>query len=68
MRLIQHGCAESFKGAWHFGGLIFAGGAALYNMAALIERRESHLAINASIYTLLTIFEASKVRHHFEDC
>jgi hypothetical protein len=68
MTFLESGCAERVKGGWHLGGLLFAGGAALYNIGALLQRRETHLAVNTLVYSALTIFELRKVTHHFRDC
>lgn len=67
MNCLQSGNYELAKGMWHVGGLVFAAGAALYNLSALVQRREIHLAANAAVYVGLTVYEASKVAHHFED-
>jgi hypothetical protein len=36
----------------------------LYNAAAWLSRRERHLAVNAVLYTVLTIWEQQHVAHH----
>jgi len=66
MTFLEQGQAEKIKGAWHLGGLIFAAGATLYNLGALIQRRERHLLVNAAVYGALTLYETAKCRHHFE--
>ena len=68
MTFLEHNQSETFKGCWHLGGLIFAAGATLYNVSALIQRREPHLLVNAAVYGALTLYETAKCRHHFGDC
>jgi hypothetical protein len=67
MTFLAHGSNETAKGLWHLGGLVFAGGAALYNLCAFAQRRQSHLVINAMVYCALTAWEVEKTRHHFHD-
>jgi hypothetical protein len=62
---LSSGDSESFKGCWHLGGLIFAGGACCYNFAALAKRREAHLLVNGLVYAVLTVYEYQKTSHHF---
>lgn len=66
MNCLRSGTGELFKGCWHLGGLVFAAGAALYNLSALVQRKEIHLAANAAVYVSLTVYEFQKVQHHFE--
>ncbi len=68
MTFLEHGEKEALKGAWHGGLLVFATGCAIYNLAALIQRRESHLAVNAAVYGALVVYEGAKVMHHFDGC
>lgn len=67
MTCLESGRFENTKGLWHLGGLVFALGAATYNLAALVQRREAHLAVNAVAYTALVVWEAQKCVHHFHD-
>ena len=39
-----------------------------YNTAAWLKRRERHLAINAIVYTLATVWEHRHVVHHLIEC
>jgi hypothetical protein len=41
---------------------------AAYNMAAWCYRRETHLGVNAVVYTLATLFEMKQTVHHLERC
>lgn len=65
MTFLEHGASERLKGLWHLGGLIFAGGAMLYNVAAYLQRRDTHLIVNATAYAALTALEIQKVKHHW---
>jgi hypothetical protein len=38
----------------------------LYNAAAWLGRRDQHLAVNAVLYSMLTIWEQRHVAHHLE--
>jgi len=66
MTFLEQGCCERTKGYWHLGGLIFAAGATIYNLGALVQRRERHLLVNFMLYAGLTVYEAEKARHHFD--
>jgi hypothetical protein len=39
----------------------------LYNAAAWLSRRETHLAVNTVLYTFLTIWEQQHVAHHLAE-
>ena len=67
MTFLEPKSCEGIKGAWHLGGLIFAAGAALYNIGALLQRRQTHLAINAAVYASLTLYELQKCNHHLRE-
>jgi hypothetical protein len=67
MTALESGEHELLKGLWHVGGFMFALGAATYNVAALVQRRESHLVVNAVAYSALTLWEVSKIHHHLSD-
>jgi hypothetical protein len=38
-----------------------------YNIAAWLSRRETHLAINAVVYTMLTAWKKQHVMHHLAE-
>lgn len=61
----QHGEAEMLKGACHATTAGLLAVMAIYNIAALIVRKERHLAANAILYTALTGLEARKTIHHW---
>ena len=41
---------------------------AAYNIAAWCYRRETHLGVNAVVYTLATLWEVKQTTHHLERC
>jgi cobalamin biosynthesis protein CobD/CbiB len=59
---------EAVKGAFHALGGILAAAMAAYNVAAWCYRRETHLGVNAVVYTLATLFEMKQTVHHLERC
>jgi cobalamin biosynthesis protein CobD/CbiB len=59
---------EAVKGAFHALGGILAATMAAYNTAAWCYRRETHLGVNAVVYTLATLFEMKQTVHHLERC
>ena len=66
--MLDVGACEPLKAAVH--GVLMATVAvcAAYNTAAWLKRRERHLAINAIVYTLATIWEHRHVVHHLIEC
>jgi hypothetical protein len=65
-RFCKSGESEVVKGAVHAAGGVLAGVMAAYNLAAWCYRRESHLGINAVVYTLAVAWEIKQTAHHFE--
>ena len=63
----QAGSCEAAKGWAHFGMLTFATGFAVYNVLAYCvrQRRESHLARNVVLYTLLAAIEWRQMQRHW---
>ena len=59
---------EAVKGAVHALGGVLAATMAAYNIAAWCYRRETHLGINAVVYTLAIIWEIKQTVHHLERC
>jgi hypothetical protein len=59
---------EAVKGAVHALGGVLAATMAAYNIAAWCYRRETHLGINAIVYTLAIIWEIKQTVHHLERC
>lgn len=62
---VQQGESERLKGAFHATTAGLMAVMAVYNIAALCFRKERHLATNAVMYTLATVFEARKTLHHW---
>ena len=59
---------EAVKGAIHALGGVLAASMAAYNIAAWCYRRETHLGINAIVYTLAIVWEVKQTVHHLERC
>jgi hypothetical protein len=59
---------EALKGAVHALGGVIAASMAAYNIAAWFYRRETHLGINAIVYTLAIAWEVKQTLHHLERC
>jgi hypothetical protein len=66
--MLNVGQCEPLKAAVH--GVLMATVAvcAAYNTAAWLKRRQPHLAVNAIVYTLATIWERAHVAHHLTEC
>ena len=64
----RSGEREALKGAVHALGGVLVATMAAYNIAAFYYRRETHLGVNAIVYTLATIWEAKQTAHHLERC
>ena len=62
------GQSEAAKGAVHALGGILAATMAAYNITAWCYRRESHLGINAVVYSLAIMWEIKQTVHHLERC
>lgn len=60
MKILESGSCEVFKGT----ALSLAAVMGLYNLAAWMQRREAHLAINAIVYIGAIAFESQHVNHH----
>jgi hypothetical protein len=66
--MLNVGRCEPLKAAVH--GVLMATVAvcAAYNTAAWLKRRQRHLAVNAIVYGLATIWEHAHVVHHLIEC
>ena len=62
------GESEAVKGAVHALGGVLAASMAAYNIAAWCYRRETHLGINAIVYTMAIIWEVKQTVHHLDRC
>jgi hypothetical protein len=67
MKVLKCGNCEELKLGVHGLALGIAALCGLYNSAAWLSRREPHLAVNAVLYTALTIFEQRHVVHHMAE-
>lgn len=62
------GESEALKGAVHALGGVLAASMAAYNITAWFYRRETHLGINAIVYSLAIVWEVKQTVHHLERC
>lgn len=62
--LCTPGQAESLKLGVHGAFAVLAGLCFAYNVAALLYRKERHLAVNSCLYGTLTAIEVYQVKHH----
>lgn len=65
--VLKCGNWEELKLGVHASALGLAAVCGLYNAAAWLSRRESHLAINALLYAALTLWEQQHVVHHLAE-
>ena len=66
--MLDSGTCEPLKACVHSAALFVSGVCALYNTAAWLKRRQSHLAINAVIYGATVWWESRHVIHHLAAC
>ena len=66
--MLDNGECEPAKAAVH--GVLMATVAvcAAYNTAAWLKRRETHLAVNAILYTAAVWWERCHIVHHLRSC
>jgi hypothetical protein len=64
MTVLQCGSYEPLKTGFHATALGLMAVMGLYNAAAWLQRRDTRLAVNAVLYTALTIWEQKHVAHH----
>jgi hypothetical protein len=62
--VLKCGNCEPLKMGVHAGALGLAFLCGVYNAAAWLSRRETHLAVNTVMYTALAIWEQQHVAHH----
>jgi hypothetical protein len=65
--VLKPGSCETLKAGVHGMALGLIAVMGLYNAAAWLRRRETHLAVNAVIYGTLTIWERRLVAHHLAE-
>ena len=65
--LLNKGSCEPLKAGVHAAALGLFAIMGLYNAAAWLVRRQRHLAVNAVVYSTLTVFEQKHVAHHLAE-
>ena len=66
--MLDSGHCEPLKAAVHGVVLAAVSVCAAYNVAAWIKRRQTHLAVNAVVYSAAVWWEHSQVLHHLAVC
>ena len=64
--ILHCGNCEPLKAGVHGVVLGTAALCALYNLAAWVARRQTHLAVNTVLYGTIVAWEATHVRHHLD--
>ncbi len=64
LSILESGAREPLKAAVHALALSLVAVIASYNVAAWLQRRQRHLAVNSVIYLAMMVFEYEHVRHH----
>jgi hypothetical protein len=67
LEVLHCGNCEELKAGVHATALGLFVVMGVYNVAAWLSRRESHLAVNALVYLSLTAFERRHVAHHLAE-
>lgn len=67
LKVLQCGSCERLKAGVHATALGLAALMGLYNAAAWLSRRQTHLAINTVLYAALTAWEQKHVSHHLAE-
>ena len=65
--VLECGNSEPLKAGFHATTLGLCAVMGAYNLAAWLARRQRRLAVNAAIYTALTIWEQRHVAHHLAE-
>jgi len=68
LAILYPGNCEPLKASFHGVALLLAAVMGAYNAAAWVRRRQSHLAINATIYIAAVFWEQRHVAHHLPLC
>ena len=66
--MLDSGACEPMKAAVHGVLMATVGVCAAYNIAAWIKRRQTHLGVNAVIYTAAVWWEYNHIVHHLRAC
>jgi hypothetical protein len=64
LSVLQCGECETLKAGVHGSALAIVALMGLYNAAAWLKRRDTHLAVNAVVYGALAAWEQKHVAHH----
>ena len=67
LEVLHCGNCEELKAGVHGAALGLFVVMAAYNIAAWLSRRESHLAVNAVVYSVLTAWEQQHVAQHLAE-
>jgi hypothetical protein len=67
LSVLQRGSCEPLKAAIHGTALGLFAVMGLYNAAAWLMRRQPHLAVNAALYSTLTVWERRHVTNHLAE-
>jgi hypothetical protein len=67
LRILQCGNCEHLKLGVHASAFALAAVMGIYNAAAWLSRRETHLAINTVLYVALMAWEREHMLHHLEE-
>ena len=67
LRVLQRGSCEPLKAGIHATALGLFAIMGLYNGAAWLTRRQTHLAVNAILYSALTVWERKHVANHLRE-
>jgi hypothetical protein len=67
LTVLRHGSCEPLKAGVHAAALGLFAIMGLYNAAAWLTRRQTHLAVNAVLYSTLTIWEQRHVAGHLAE-
>src|SRR5262245_26766674 len=67
LSLLQKGSCEPLKAGVHAAALGLFAIMGLYNAAAWLARRQTHLAVNAVLYSTLTVWERHHVAGHIAE-
>ena len=67
LSVLQRGSCEPLKAGVHAAALGLFAVMGLYNAAAWISRRQGHLAVNALLYSTLTLWERNHVGRHIAE-
>jgi len=65
--VLQCGNCEELKAGVHATALGLFALMCMYNAAAWLSRRESHLAVNAVVYAALAAWEQQHIAHHMAE-